>query len=377
VHVSMIQDVLVERAEDVLEIGQDVRVRILFVNSGSGRIDLTMREYGGFSRNPADFAAFRDIPSDQWLTGMVARFEARGASVAVKVPGSNFQVEGWLHETELRDGFAGSAKELMEINQEVKVRVLSVAPDFLRMRLSMSEEVGISEDPRDYREMEEPGILSIVDGARPNRWLSAKVSSVRASGAKLTVQAPTSRVKLRGWLRTSRLSEDWVEDARTFLEVGQELKVRVLSADVDKRSLALTLREDDGTSFKRADYLAFDEMPSDRKFAAKIFRITPSAVMACLPSLEGNTRVRGILSDPDLGDAGQESFREGLEVGQVVDVRVLSVDPKERMLTLSLSESAPTPPKAQEVEETPQESRQPSEKDVAVGGKSAAGLRYV
>jgi len=136
VHVSQIKDGYVDNIydEDVEE-GQEVQVRILNVDVGSGKMTLSMKEPAA----PQDISAFEDISSDQWLTGKVSRLANFGAFVRVTPPDGEAEADGLVHVTAIRSGYVESVEDELEVDQEVQVRVLSVDTDTGKMSLSREE----------------------------------------------------------------------------------------------------------------------------------------------------------------------------------------------------------------------------------------------
>merc|ERR1719215_1650469 len=124
--------------------GQDVKVRVISVDLGRGKMSLSMKEGGGGGsrRGPVDLSPFENIESDQWLTGKVARVASFGAFVTVTAPDSDVEADGLVHVTQIKDGYVESVEDELEVGQEVQVRVVSVDVEGGKMGLSMKEEGG-------------------------------------------------------------------------------------------------------------------------------------------------------------------------------------------------------------------------------------------
>jgi len=126
VHVSQIRDGFVDNIDDEdVEEGQEVKVRILSVDMGTGKMSLSMKEEAA-PREPEDLSPFEDIGSDQWLSGRVARIANFGAFVKVTVPEGEAEATGLVHITAIRSGYVESVEDELEVDQEVQVRVVSV-----------------------------------------------------------------------------------------------------------------------------------------------------------------------------------------------------------------------------------------------------------
>eukprot|EP00929_Paragymnodinium_shiwhaense_P033775 TRINITY_DN1848_c0_g1_i1.p1 TRINITY_DN1848_c0_g1~~TRINITY_DN1848_c0_g1_i1.p1 ORF type:complete len:475 (-),score=145.43 TRINITY_DN1848_c0_g1_i1:283-1707(-) len=146
VHVSQIRDGFVESAEDELSEGQEVQVRVQSVDTGAGRMSLSMKEAGGFGgggggfRAPPDVSAFENVQPDVWLEGKVVKTANFGAFVEVTAPGTDSKAEGLVHITQIKEGFVETVEDELQEGQEVQVRVLNVDTSAGKMGLSMKPE---------------------------------------------------------------------------------------------------------------------------------------------------------------------------------------------------------------------------------------------
>jgi len=133
----------VESVEEELQSGQEVKVRVISVDTFSGKMSLSMKEegegFGGGGGESADLTAFEGISSDEFLTGTVARCASFGAFVSVKAPDSDATADGLVHITQIKDGFVENVEDELEVGQEVQVRVVSVDTGAGKMSLSMKE----------------------------------------------------------------------------------------------------------------------------------------------------------------------------------------------------------------------------------------------
>jgi len=143
VHVSQIRDGFVEDVAAEVEVGTEVQVRIISVDLERGKMSLSMKSGGGApaaARPPADLSAFEGIPSDQWLTGKVARTAPFGAFVTLTAPDSDATADGLVHITAIKDGFVEDVNDEVSPGDEVQVRIISVGVFGGKMSLSMKSE---------------------------------------------------------------------------------------------------------------------------------------------------------------------------------------------------------------------------------------------
>ncbi|MGX7023558.1 30S ribosomal protein S1 [Vagococcus hydrophili] len=128
VHVSEISHAHVDKPEDVLEVGQEVSVKVLSIDPEKDRISLSIKETeAGPWENIAERAAV-----DSVLEGTVNRLTSFGAFVEV-LPG----VEGLVHISQISHKHIATPHEALEEGQKVTVKVLDVSEENKRIGLSI------------------------------------------------------------------------------------------------------------------------------------------------------------------------------------------------------------------------------------------------
>lgn len=138
VHISQIADGFVEHPAEVVQPGQQVKVRILEVKEG--KLRLSMRELVEGSFQPPDsqdVSDFVGMSPSVWLAGKVSHARHYGIFVDVHPPQGGASVQGLVHISEIREGFVDDSALDVDTGQEVKVRVISVEPELGRVSLSM------------------------------------------------------------------------------------------------------------------------------------------------------------------------------------------------------------------------------------------------
>ncbi|MGM7682690.1 30S ribosomal protein S1 [Cytobacillus sp. Hm23] len=130
VHISQLSHNRVEQPGEVVEVGQEVNVKILAVDRDNERISLSIKEtLPGPWSNISDKLKAGDI-----LEGTVKRLVSFGAFVEV-LPG----VEGLVHISQISNSHIGTPHEVLKEDQSVKVKVLDVNEDEKRVSLSIKE----------------------------------------------------------------------------------------------------------------------------------------------------------------------------------------------------------------------------------------------
>lgn len=144
VHISQLSHSHVEKPSDVVEEGQEVRVKVLSVDRDNERISLSIKET---LPGPWSQIGEKVKPGDV-LEGKVQRLVSFGAFVEI-LPG----VEGLVHISQISNKHIGTPHEVLEEGQTVKVKVLDVNENEERISLSMRElEETPKADQEDYRQ---------------------------------------------------------------------------------------------------------------------------------------------------------------------------------------------------------------------------------
>ncbi|MCD8820136.1 30S ribosomal protein S1 [Staphylococcus gallinarum] len=128
VHVSELSHEHVKSPEDVVSIGDDVKVKVKSIDKDSERISLSIKD-----TLPSPFESIQgEFSEGDVIDGKVIRLAEFGAFVEIK-PG----VQGLVHISEISHKHIGTPSEVLEPGQEVKVKVLGVDIDNERISLSI------------------------------------------------------------------------------------------------------------------------------------------------------------------------------------------------------------------------------------------------
>lgn len=128
IHISQLSWDRIKHAEEVLQLGQAVKVKIVKIDPDTGKIGLAFRD---LSENPWANAA-HDFPSRSRVKGKVTRLMEFGAFVRLG-PG----VEGLIHISELSHKRVFRVSDMLSEGQDVEVMVLSVDAEQQRISLSL------------------------------------------------------------------------------------------------------------------------------------------------------------------------------------------------------------------------------------------------
>jgi small subunit ribosomal protein S1 len=139
VHISQLSPDRVNRVSDIVQPGDSVIVWVTKVSPEQGRIGLTMIE--------PPKVDWPELAAGQVYTGSITRIESYGAFVDIGA-----ERAGLLHIREMSSGYVRHPSELVELGDEVQVRVLKVDRRKRRIDLTM---MGIQDEIEEAVEEEE------------------------------------------------------------------------------------------------------------------------------------------------------------------------------------------------------------------------------
>lgn len=154
VHISELSWERVNHPKEVLQVGDEIEVKVLEVIPEKERISLSIRK-----TQPDPWTkAVEDLESDQMVTGKVTRLVNFGAFVEIK-PG----VEGLAHISQLADYHVKHPSEVLSEGEEVEVKVLEVKPKAKRISLSIKDAGGVKVEQGTPENDDENGNVTLGD----------------------------------------------------------------------------------------------------------------------------------------------------------------------------------------------------------------------
>eukprot|EP00520_Triparma_pacifica_P009855 CAMPEP_0118643548 /NCGR_PEP_ID=MMETSP0785-20121206/6452_1 /TAXON_ID=91992 /ORGANISM="Bolidomonas pacifica, Strain CCMP 1866" /LENGTH=413 /DNA_ID=CAMNT_0006535223 /DNA_START=34 /DNA_END=1275 /DNA_ORIENTATION=+ len=210
-------------------------------------------------------APISELTAGQELTGKVKTVTSYGAFVDI-----GYQSDGLLHISRIADDFVSNVEDILAVNQEVNVRVISVDTEKKQVALTMrsieAEEKAEAENAerREKRGKRAPRrsggdraaqaatATALADSSfDDSKMVEGEVVSTLDFGA--FVRFSTADVveglsgELDGLVHISALAKGRVEDVESIVSVGQKVQVRIKSVDAStaKVSLSMISKEDE------------------------------------------------------------------------------------------------------------------------------------
>jgi len=203
----------------VVHVGQETEVMVLDIDEERRRISLGMKQC---MENPWDAFAASHNKGDK-ITGTIKSITDFGVFV-----GLDGGIDGLLHLSDLswNDGGEEAVRGYSK-GDEVEAVILAIDPERERISLGVKQ---LDQDPFSQF-VAEHAKGSIVKG---------KVTEVDAKMAVINLAE-----NVDGYLRASELSMEHVEDARSVLNVGDDVDAKFIGVDRKNRTIMLSIKAKD------------------------------------------------------------------------------------------------------------------------------------
>ncbi|MCL4560740.1 MAG: S1 RNA-binding domain-containing protein [Chloroflexi bacterium] len=198
------------------------------------------------------------------------------------------------------------------VNEPIDVRVIEV--DRERRRLILSERAASTETRESLKER-------VIEELKEGEVRTGRVTSLADFGAFVNISGADGLVHL------SEISWERIQHPSEVLKVGQEVKVKVISIDREKKRIGLSIRQmlEDPWAHQVSQYQV------GQLVEGTITRLTKFGAFARLES-----DLEGLIHISEISEKRIEHPREVLHEGDVVTLRVIKIDAENHRIGLSL-----------------------------------------
>ena len=198
------------------------------------------------------------------------------------------------------------------VGEPMRVRVIEV--DRERRRLILSERQALQETRETLKDR-------LLDELQEGSVRSGRVTSLADFGAFVNIDGAD------GLVHMSEISWDRIQHPNEVLKVGQEVKVKVISVDRERKRIGLSIRQllDDPWTQK------IGHLKEGMLIEGKITHLTKFGAFASL-----GDDIEGLIHVSELSEQRVGHPKEVLHEGDVVTLRVIKIDPERRRIGLSL-----------------------------------------
>ena len=303
-------DQLSTEEREALQVGQEVHVFVINPEDANGNVVLSLkRAQEQLSWENVE----RLVESEDVVDSKITGFNKGGLIVVVEglrgfVPSSQISAMRRGQST----GDTPEQRWQKMIGQPITVRVIEV--DRERRRLILSERAASTESRQSIKER-------VIEEPEEGNVYAGRVTSLANFGAFININGADGLVHL------SELSWDHIEHPREVLEVGQEVKVKVINVDREKKRIGLSVRALQEDPWKsRVEKYSVGQLVE-----GVITRLTKFGAFA---RLDGD--IEGLIHISEISEHRIEHPKEVLKEGEVKSLRVIRIDPEQHRIGLSL-----------------------------------------
>ena len=303
-------DSLSEEDRAALSVGQEIPVYVINAEDDNGNVVLSFkRAQEQMTWENVD----RMQREEEIIHSNISGFNKGGLIVNVGglrgfVPSSQIS----MSRRALSTGDTPEQRWQKMVGEPISVRVVEV--DRERRRLILSERAASTETRQSLKER-------VIAELEVGKTYSGRVTSLAEFGAFININGADGLVHL------SEISWERVQHPNEVLEIGQDVQVKVINVDREKRRIGLSLRQlqEDPWQSKVEKYTV------GQLVEGVITRLTKFGAFA---RIEGD--IEGLLHISEIADHRIEHPKEALHEGDIKTLRIIRIDNDQHRIGLSL-----------------------------------------
>ncbi|MDR9413657.1 MAG: 30S ribosomal protein S1 [Spiribacter sp.] len=292
--------------------GKDLEFKVIKLDARRNNVVVSRRAVVEEEYSAEREALLEKLQEGQTLKGIVKNLTDYGAFVDLG------GIDGLLHITDMAWRRVKHPSEVVDVGQEIDVKVLKFDRERNRVSLGLKQ---LGEDPWEAIARRYP------EGSR----VVGKVTNITDYGSFVEIEEG-----VEGLVHVSEM--DWTNknvNPAKMVSIGDEVEVMILDIDEERRRISLGMKQCQPNPW---DEFAAQYNKGDRVTGA-IKSITDFGIFV---GLEGGIDGLVHLSDLSWSDAGEESIHE-FQKGEEVEAVVLSVDPERERISLGVKQLAQDP----------------------------------
>ncbi len=199
--------------------GQPMRLKIIEVDTAKKRVVASRKEVIIAEFAAKKEGAWSNLVEGSVVKGVVRRFASFGAFVDIG------GMDGLIHITDLSWNRSAQPQDILKINQEIDVKILSLDRERERIQLG-------------YKQLQARPWDNIEEKYPVGTVLTRKVVRIRPFGAFVELEPGVD-----GLVHISQVALTRINKVEDVLQAGQEVHVKVLSVDPEAKRISLSIRE--------------------------------------------------------------------------------------------------------------------------------------
>jgi len=307
-------ELLSEEERARIQVGQEITVYVVRTADRDGGIVLSL----GRAQEEKDWVEAERMMADQSIfDGSVTGYNKGGLIVKLGglrgfIPASQVS----LARRRRAEGDSLDQRWGKMVGEPIVAKVIEV--DRKRNRLILSERAAAREAREALKER-------LIAELRPGEIRTGTVISLAEFGAFVDIGGAD------GLVHSSEISWKRVGHPKEVLAIGQEVQVKVLGIDPERRRISLSLRELESDPWEQVA----GQLREGQLLEGTITKLTKFGAFASLEGL-GDFEVEGLIHISELADRRVENPREVVDTGQKLRLRVIKLDRERRRIGLSL-----------------------------------------
>ena len=286
-----------ENPKDHFEIGQEVEVYVIKIDDGEGNVALSTRRVEGMKNWKTLREAFEN---EQTVEGDITGANKGGLTARV------IGINGFVPASQIAPYFVKNFKKFVGEHWDLKI----ISIDERKNRLVLSRKDIVEEKlDEQWDELEEGQVIT------------GKVARLTDFGAFVEIGS------LDGLLHVSDISWTRVEHPRDVLNIGDDIEVKILKLNKEKNRISL--------GRKQLLEKPFAEFANEHEvgdvITGKVVNLLDFGAF-----VEVSEGVEGLIHVSEISWDHVEKPSDELNVGDEVEVKILSIDPEEEKIGLSI-----------------------------------------
>lgn len=217
-------------------VGEPIIVKVVEVDRRRNRLIISERAASREARDALKERLITELKPGELREGHVVSLADFGAFVDIG------GADGLVHLSELSWKRVAHPKDVLKVGEKVDVKVLGVDLDRKRISLSIR---ALLPDPWD----------SILEKIQEGQLVEGHVTKLTKFGAFASIDG-LDGYEVEGLIHISELADRRIEHPQEILEEGQQLTLRIINIDRERRRIGLSVRKVDSVEFAEQDYLA-------------------------------------------------------------------------------------------------------------------------
>jgi small subunit ribosomal protein S1 len=217
-------------------VGKEITLKVIEVDRSRQRLILSEKDAIGETREAIKDQLLDNLSVGDRVTGYVSSLADFGAFVNIQ------GVDGLVHLSELSWDHVDHPSDLVKVGQELEVEVISIDEEKRRIGLSL-------------RRLQDNPWIEKAEEIQEGQLIQGTITNLTDFGAFARIE----NTDLEGLIHISELSMDRVGHPSEVVSVGQTLTLRVISLDMERHRIGLSLEKVDSDEYADIDFEQIQE----------------------------------------------------------------------------------------------------------------------